>query len=486
MNTMHFLAHSWRRASIAVVGSLCCATAGADDTHKLSFLPQTGVVTLEFADRSGEVLALAGRDDSGTPRIAFLTADDTGTTIIARALPEDAVAIDAGPNGAGDALFVLCADRIERLDTLDGAYTPLANVESLYRGRSFAPLTSSLDIAQDIDGDDDSEILVQGVDELAVIGGAAYAGVTLLDLPSIRRSFERAQNYRPVRTAPARLETQAAVVAVRGDDLLRFDLTSAEDTVSAQTLALGLELSSERDIERFYNGDPELDQRDVTLREPELLADINGDDLPDLVTLETKSTGVFDKQTTYRIHLARPDLSFDTEPDTVISSKGYQFYIRKVQLEEDRAAIVSPGVRIGVRTIIGALFSRSVTLDIAVHTADDAGVIAAEPSAEIRAKVRFDFGSGQVEFPTVEFGELDGDGRQELILKRGRDKLGWRRNLGDGRFERRNTDMELRAPKNGSNVFAADLDGDGNDEIIVRYDMQDGDELRRTLRIANH
>ncbi|MEL7375139.1 MAG: VCBS repeat-containing protein, partial [Pseudomonadota bacterium] len=347
------------------------------------------------------------------------------------------------------------------LDTLDGAYTPLANVESLYRGRSFAPLTSSLDIAQDIDGDNDSEILVQGFDELAVIGGDAYADVTLLDLPSIRRSFERAQNYRPVRTAPARLETQAAVVAVRGDDLLRFDLTSAEDTVAAQTLALGLELSSERDIERFYNGDPELDQRDVTLREPELLADINGDDLPDLVTLETKSTGVFDKQTTYRIHLARSDLSFDTEPDTVISSKGYQFYIRKVQLEEDRAAIVSPGVRIGVRTIIGALFSRSVTLDIAVHTADDAGVIAAEPSAEIRAKVRFDFGSGQVEFPTVEFGDLDGDGRQDLILKRGRDKLGWRRNLGDGRFERRNTDMELRAPKNGSNVFAADLDGDG-------------------------
>ncbi|MEL6200705.1 MAG: VCBS repeat-containing protein, partial [Pseudomonadota bacterium] len=89
------------------------------------------------------------------------------------------------------------------------------------------------------------------------------------------------------------------------------------------------------------------------------------------------------------------------------------------------------------------------------------------------------------EFPTVEFGDLDGDGRQDLILKRGRDKLGWRRNLGDGRFERRNTDMELRAPKNGSNVFAADLDGDGNDEIIVRYDMQDGDELRRTLRIAD-
>ena len=62
MNVMHFLAQSLRRTSIVVVGSLCCTAAGAEATHKLSFLPQTGVVPLEFADRSGEVLALAGRE----------------------------------------------------------------------------------------------------------------------------------------------------------------------------------------------------------------------------------------------------------------------------------------------------------------------------------------------------------------------------------------------------------------------------------------
>ena len=138
---------------------------------------------------------------------------------------------------------------------------------------------------------------MQGFDRLAVIDGANFDRTRLLDLPSIRRSFERAQNYRPVRSASALLDETPSVIAVRGDDLLRFRLAPGMEPVAADTEALGLGLSSEREIERFYNGDPELDQRNATLHEPELLTDLNGDDLPDLVTLETISTGVFDKQT---------------------------------------------------------------------------------------------------------------------------------------------------------------------------------------------
>ena len=45
--------------------------------------------------------------------------------------------------------------------------------------------------------------------------------------------------------------------------------------------------------------------------------------------------------------------------------------------------------------------------------------------------------------------------------------------------------LELPAPKNGANVHAADLDGDGSDEVIVRYDMQDGEDFRRQLRVES-
>ena len=319
-----------------------------------------------------------------------------------------------------------------------------------------------------------------------MLDGVAFDVRRVLALPTLRRSFERAQNFRPVRIAAAP-GAAPALIAVRGDDLLRFDLDSASETgapLAPTVVPLALGLSSERDIERFYNGDSELDQRNLTLHEPEILADVDGDERPDLVTLETRSTGVFDKETTYRLHLAGNDLNYTSEPDAAFSSDGYQFGIRTVRLEPGRIALVAPNVRIGLRTVIGALFSRSVTLDIAIYAADETGAFTNEPSAEIRAKVRFDFGSGQVEFPTVAFGDLDGDGRRDLIVKRGRDRLGWRRNLGGGAFDRDDRELDLLAPKNGANVVAADLDGDGTDEVLARYDAQDGAALRRRLRVA--
>ncbi len=451
----------------------------------LPFLPQTGFIDVRFADAGRDTLALAGRDDDGRPRLALLTFEDGAARVTERALPNDAVAIDAGPGAnGGDALYVLAADRVLRIAAPDAPLEPVARADSLYRGRSFAPVTASVDLARDLDGDGDPELVLQGFDQLTVLDGDNFERRFELALPAIRRSFERAQNYRPVRVAPSVVDGVTALVAVRGDDLLRFPLRE-HGTVEPDVVPLSFGLSSERDIERFYNGDAELDQRDVTLREPELLVDLNGDDLPDLVTLETRSEGVFDKQTTYRVHLARGDGGYDAEPDSEISSKGYQFYLSTEQLEPGRVALVTPGVRIGVRASIGALFSRSVTLDIAIHAADDAGVIPTKPSEEVRAKVRFDFGSGQVEFPTEAFGDLDGDGRRDLILKRGRDRLGWRRNLGGGRFDRDDERLELPAPKNGATVYAADLDGDGTDEVIVRYDMQDGEDFRRQLRVVS-
>ncbi|MEN7344364.1 MAG: VCBS repeat-containing protein, partial [Pseudomonadota bacterium] len=341
-----------------------------------------------------------------------------------------------------------------------------------------------LNFAEDIDNDSVAELLIQDFDVLSVLDENRFTKLTTLALPTLRRSFERAQNFRPVRTAAIPNE----LISVRGDQLLRYPIapgTGDGDIRSPAISALDLGLSSERDIERFYNGDPELDQRDVTLREPELLVDINGDALPDLVTLETISSGVFDKETTYRLYLARAPYGFDPTPDTTFSGEGYQFGLRSVALNDTQTALVAPGVKIGVRAIIGALFSRSVTLNIAIYAPDSDGRFAQEPSTEVRAKVKFDFGSGQVELPTIAFGDLDGDGQQDLILKRGRDQLGWRRNLGAGAFSGKGKALEILAPKDGSYVTAADFDGDGRDEILVRYGLQDGQALKRLVRLLD-
>ncbi|MEM6513512.1 MAG: VCBS repeat-containing protein [Pseudomonadota bacterium] len=456
----------------------------AGDFNDLTFAPQTGFVILNF-DAERETVALAGRDDDGQPRLALITSIGTDLSVTELAMPSDAVAIDSGANGnERNALFVLCATRVLKLDAVDAELVEVAEVASLYRGLSYAPLTSALDFAVDIDDDQVAELVVQDFDVLTTLDGDDFADRQVLAFPTLRRSFERAQNFRPARTA----FIPGAVVSVRGDELLQYGIASDrldDETVTASISKLGLGLSSERDIERFYNGDPELDQSNVLLREPELLVDFTGDGLPDLVTLETVSSGVFDKDTTYRLYIAKSPYGFSTEPDTTFSGQGYQFGLSSVALDEQRTALVAPGVRIGLRTIIGALFSRSVNIDIAIYASDSNGQFAEMPTADVSAKLKFDFGSGQVESPTVTFGDLDGDGQQDLILKRGRDKLGWRRNLGEGNFAGRDANLDITAPKDGSGVIAADLDGDGQDEILVRYGLQDGVDIKRRVRLLD-
>jgi len=458
--------------------------ANALDYRELTFAPQTGFVALSF-DAERQTAAVAGRDDDGRPRLALLSADGTDLAVIEYALPDDAVAIDRGANGEGrEALFVLCASRVLRLDAIGRELLEIAGVSSLYRGISYAPLTSAVDFAQDIDGDDTAELVVQDFDVLTTLDGDDYSRRRVFALPTLRRSFERAQNFRPARTAAI----PNALISVRGDQLLKYSLDGAPSDRSAISPAiseLGLGLSSERDIERFYNSDTELDQRDLKLREPELLTDVTGDSLPDLVTLETISSSVFDKETTYRLYVARSPYGFATTPDTTFVGEGYQFGLRTVALDGERTALIAPGIRIGLRAIIGALFSRSVNIDIAVYASDSTGQFAATPTAEVRAKVRFDFGSGQVESPTVAFGDLDGDGQQDLILKHGRDGLAWRRNLGEGTFSERDENLDIVAPKDGSNVIAADFDGDGRDEILLRYGLQDGVEIKRRVKLLD-
>ena len=269
---------------------------------------------------------------------------------------------------------------------------------------------------------------------------------------------------------------------MRGDTLFTF----AGDDVEPARRALPLGLSPELELEAFYNNPEDIDQRDVTLREIDRFVDVNGDTIPDILTLETLSEGVFDKTTTYRIHhgrVAGGSLEFDAQPDTVVASKGFQFDARFTDYDAERKMFIAPNVRIGVRAIIGALFSRAVTLAINVHVPDGDGVISADPVTTIKTRIRFDFGSGQAEFPTIQFGDVDGDGRSDLVLKSRRGELSWRRALEDGNFDRDDQPLGIAGPTDGSQVHLVDLDGDGRVEIVVRYGRGDDEALVGQLAI---
>ena len=473
------------RTLIAIV--LCTAVASAvaeTVTDATTFAPdfrmQTGIVPVRFDAAGTAALALAGRRQDGRPMLALVQAAPEQPSYREIALPDDAVAIDVGEDNGAEHLFVLAGQRVLRLTDIDGELEDYASVTSLYRGRSLAELRSDLDFARDVDGDRRVDLIVPDFEITWVRHGDGT--VRPLELPSARRAYEQVVTYRPAAVTTAPAIAGAPVYTVRGDTLFTF----VGNDVEPARRALPLGLSPELELEAFYNNPEDIDQRDVTLREIDRFVDVNGDTIPDILTLETLSEGVFDKTTTYRIHhgrVAGGSLEFDAQPDTVVASKGFQFDARFTDYDAERKMFIAPNVRIGVRAIIGALFSRAVTLAINVHVPDGDGVISADPVTTIKTRIRFDFGSGQAEFPTIQFGDVDGDGRSDLVLKSRRGELSWRRALEDGNFDRDDQPLGIAGPTDGSQVHLVDLDGDGRVEIVVRYGRGDDEALVGQLAI---
>lgn len=449
------------------------ASVASADHIEPTFRVQTNLLSLRFPGQESSSLVFAGRGDAGQPMLGMVRIDGDDLRYREIALPERAAAIDVGPVAAeAGAVFVLSADGVHSLTAFDSDLAEVAETTSIYRGRSFAELTADLDFARDVTGDDAAELLVPDFDAIHIVGAKTGRHI---DVPSYRRGYDQTVTYRtpPVAATPVAGDT---LYTVRGNKLLRFD----PDSAAARVSELPLGLSDELEQETFYNSYEDIDQNDIVLRELDRFVDVNGDEVPDIVTLETVSEGVFKKTTTYRIHHGRLEdggLGYDGEADTVLSSRGFQLSARVAPLDDTRKMMVTASVQVGVRAIIGALFSRAVTMLINVHPSTSEGTIVSTPSTTIKARVKFDFGTGQVEFPTIAFGDIDGDGVNDLVLKERKRALNWRRGTGDGSFEERSDDLDVTGPANGANVVLADLTGNGRDELAVLYGRADGDEL---------
>ena len=462
------------RVALLLVMLASGVAAASADFVTPKFRVQTAVLSLRLAGHDAISLAFAGRDEAGQPKLGLLQYHQGAMRYREVSLPNATVAIDVGPqSGEADALFVLAGGVVYRLASYDGALTKTAVATSIYRGRSYAELTSGLDFARDVDGDDVADMLIPDFDHLTLVSGDTQR---VYELPSFRRGYDRTVTYRARAVTAAPTMAGGALYTVRGDELVSFD----EQSTRGRTTALGLGLSSELEQETFYNGYEDIDQNDIVLREMDRFSDINGDDLPDILTLETVSEGVFDKTTTYRVHHARQvddQLVFDAAADTVLSSRGFQIGAQIEKLDDSRNIMVTASVQVGVRAIIGALFSRSVTMRVEIYPPELDGTIASMPSTTVKGRVKFDFGTGQVEFPTIAFGDIDGDGVNDLVLKERRRALNWRRGNSDGSFETRSEDLDVTGPADGTNVVLADINGDSRDDIVVLYGRADGDEM---------
>lgn len=222
----------------------------------------------------------------------------------------------------------------------------------------------------------------------------------------------------------------------------------------------------------------QLDQSDLVYRKVEELKDINHDGLTDMIVRYTKSSGVLDRVNDYEVYLGeniKGTLTFPKKPNSVIRADGTLTGFEFIDIDNDmKDEVMVAGFDIGLSQIIGALVSGSIDQDVYLFKMDENGLFAEDANTTKEVELSFSLTSGQSGNPVVKLADLNGDGLQDLLLSDGDDTLQiYLGEQSERLFSKRSQQIELKLPQDGGMLSSADLNGDGKDDLLIKYGQQD-------------
>ncbi len=438
---------------------------------------------------------VTGRNETGDKRIALYAIQANGALrsrpLSAATVGEEVLFFDHGRIGTAETLALLSPGAVLAFDPSTGQLNPLARVESIYRSPSRTGI-NELQFLRDVNQD--------GLDD-----------IVLPDFDGVRIYLQTSNDFAPgmLLRAPPRLRLSASSPEYVADELHYFDfnLDGARDLAllrdnrflvfpwiddrfrgTPDELPLNMPLASARELQMLEEDVTDLDQSDYQLSQIFRITDLNGDQLPDVVTITTISSGVFDKRTEYRVYLGKTgsaSVVFGTEPDAMIPSEGFQVELKEIDASGNgRQDLVSTSLRLGLGKILKALFSRSMNLDVELRRMDELGSYPQQPDYRSKVQVRFSLATGFVNYPAVRFGDFDGDGLTDLLLQNSPEELAIRPGVPDGRnFGPTSARINTRLPGNGDLIQVVDADGDPRQDLLIAYGPGDEHPLPTQLRV---
>jgi hypothetical protein len=219
------------------------------------------------------------------------------------------------------------------------------------------------------------------------------------------------------------------------------------------------------------------------------VGDIDGDGYSDLIIQTMQGSGIFGLETQYEVYRGMADaenrLRFEAAPSSIIASGGIQLNNERLDLTGDgKQEFVVTSVHLSLATIISALITRSASVDVAIYKMTE-GVFPEQPSLEKEIKVRFDFSNGELFIPAVLSAEVTGDGRKDLLVQKDLDTLlVYPGEPSEALFARTPIKLELELPKEREGFLVADLNGDGRDELILHV-RRDERSLMSVVEFSN-
>ena len=421
-------------------------------TIEAGTFPATDVLRLSHDGTS--TLVLLGEDENGDGRLAVHVLDQGGWRKVHEAgLPPDALFVDTLASGESEQLVVFDGRRLFRLGAPEWEPKPLTieALPTIYRGETSG--VASVDVARDVNGDGRDDIVLPDFDGLWIVlqddTGGFVEPVKIPVAPTMDASLSVSFTVPPV--YPFDFDGDGrGDLGVHHDSRFRVfkDATvEAADVVLPDTLTVddGGPARVLEDV-RDYNGDGVVDLSVSTMNMEE-----------DLLAASSATEFYFGEHRDGR-------LAFRREADAILETGAFgDIEMRDVNGDGLVDAVVIAG-SFSVRKLISALVTRSMSVEIQIYTMGVEG-FAGEPDVTRKIKVSQDrnpFG----------FGDVNGDDLIDFVQRTDDGLALYLGEPTDAFLAKRPEEFAVNLPfegRNPSRVEAVDLDGDGRDDFLLRY-----------------